>query len=290
MNNPNFSDLQVVAAEKYLAHVAKGKANWKKYYNWFTDNGRIRTLAGYNRKFEVNGETLRFHLHHICQSSLAGSDRMWVNVIPLRDEEGDHAEIHVQASLLFSDQEVQNAAQFMLNLSGLHLSYFLNEASDEIRRANYTKANKARYEDQSERMQGNQHAAGSHDYPSGRQSRGPGNCGGHTFAVGHSYGVVYEDAVILAEFDKYDCASHSWWKKWLEMKNGDLIEFSDRHIVKSLGNEMKAMRCITARGRANAKLVAKRAAVKATKEAAKKAEKDAEKDAAKKRWSSFFKK
>ena len=215
---------------------------------------------------------------------------MWVNVIPLRDEVGDqHADIHVQASLLFSDQEVQNSAKLMLNLSGQDLFYFLNEASDEIRRANHTEANNARYEVQSERMQGNQHGAGSHDYPSVRQSRGPGNFG-HTFAVGNSYGVVYEDAAILAEFDKYDCASHSWWKKWLEMKNGDLIEFNDRHIVKSLGNEMRAMRCIVGRGHNNAKLNAKRAAVKATKEVAKKAEKDAEKDAAKKRWSSFFKK
>ena len=214
---------------------------------------------------------------------------MWVNVIPLLSEEGDHAEIHVQASLLFSDQEVQNSAQFMLNLSGQDISYFLNEASDEIRRANHTEANNARYEVQSERMQGNQHGAGSHNYPSVRQSRGPCNSG-NNFAFGHRHGLVHEDAAILADFDKYDCASHSWWKKWLEMKNGDLIEFKGGHIVKSLGNEMRAMRCIVGRGRNNAKLNAKRAAVKATKEVAKKAEKDAEKDAAKKRWSSFFKK
>ena len=83
VNNPNFSHLQVVAAEKYLALVAKGKANWIKFYDLFTDYGRIRTLAGYKRTIVVNGETLRFDLHHICQSSLAGSDRMWVYVIPL---------------------------------------------------------------------------------------------------------------------------------------------------------------------------------------------------------------
>ena len=133
---------------------------------------------------------------------------MWVNVIPLLSEEGDHAEIHVQASLLFSDQEVQNAAQFMLNLSGLNLSYFLNEASDEIRRANYTKANKARYEDQSERMQGNQHAAGSHDYPSKRQSRVGNN--GNAFALGHRHDIVYDDATILADFAEYECAENLW--------------------------------------------------------------------------------
>ena len=83
VNNPNFSHLQVVAAEKYLALVAKGKANWIKFYDLFTDYGRIRTLAGYKRTIVVNGETLRFDFHHICQSSLAGSDRMWVYVIPL---------------------------------------------------------------------------------------------------------------------------------------------------------------------------------------------------------------
>ncbi len=65
----------------------------------------------------------------------------------------DHTDIHAQAYLFISDQEVQNSAQLMLNLSGQDLSYFLNEASDEIRRANYTEANKARYEDHSERMQ-----------------------------------------------------------------------------------------------------------------------------------------
>jgi hypothetical protein len=289
VDNPDLSDLQVVAGKKYLALVAKGKADWMKYNHLFTDNGRLRSLANMKRTIEVNGETWRFALHHLCQSSLAGSDRVVFNVIPLRDDVGDHADIHVQASLLFSDQEVQNSAQLMLNLSGQDLSYFLNEASDEIRRANHTEANNARYEVQSERMQGNQYGAGSHDYSSGRQSRGPGNSG-NNFAFGHRHGLVHEDAAILADFDKYDCASHSWWKKWLEMKNGDLIEFNDRHIVKSLGNEMRAMRCIVGRGRNNAKLNAKRAAVKATKEVAKKAEKDAEKDAAKKRWSSFFKK
>ena len=163
VNNPDLSDLQVVAAEKYLAIVAKGKADWKKYEPLFTDNGRLRSFANMKRTIVVNGETWRFALHHLCQSSLAGSDRMWVNVIPLRDEVGDqHADIHVQASLLFSDQEVQNSAQFMLNLSGQDISYFLNEASDEIQRANHTEANNARYEVQSERMQGNQYGAGSY--------------------------------------------------------------------------------------------------------------------------------
>ncbi len=60
-------------------------------------------------------------------------------------------------------------AQMMLNLSGMNLSDFLNEGSDLIRRAMHTEANRARYEVQSERMQGNQYAAGSHDYISGRQ-------------------------------------------------------------------------------------------------------------------------
>ena len=59
------------AAEKALALVAKGKVNWKKYYNWFTNNGRIRNFAGYNRKFEVEGKTISFHLHHIIDSILS---------------------------------------------------------------------------------------------------------------------------------------------------------------------------------------------------------------------------
>ena len=34
---------------------------------------------------------------------------MWVNVIPLLDDVGGHTDIHAQASLFISDQEVQNA-------------------------------------------------------------------------------------------------------------------------------------------------------------------------------------
>ncbi len=60
------------------------------------------------RTIVVNGETLRFDHHHLCQSSLAGSDRMWVNVILLRVEVGDHTDVHAQASLFISDQGVQN--------------------------------------------------------------------------------------------------------------------------------------------------------------------------------------
>ena len=169
MNNPNFSRLQVVAAEKYLALVAKGKANWIKYKDLFTDYGRIRTLAGYKRIIVVNGETLRFDFHHICQCTLAGSDRIWVNVIPLLFD-FDHTAIHAQPSLFISDEEVQNAAKLMLSLSAMNLSDFLNEGSDEIRRAIFTEANKGRYEAHSERMKGNQNAASSHNYPSGRQA------------------------------------------------------------------------------------------------------------------------
>ena len=82
----------------------------------------------------------------------------------------DHTDIHAQAYLFISDQEVQNAAQMMLNLRGINLSDFLNEGSDEIRRAIFTEANKGRYEAHSERMKGNQNAASSHNYPSGRQA------------------------------------------------------------------------------------------------------------------------
>ena len=60
----------------------------------------------------------------------------------------DHTDIHAQAYLFISDQEVQNAAQMMLNLRGINLSDFLNEGSDElpdeIQRAIFTQANKAR--------------------------------------------------------------------------------------------------------------------------------------------------
>ena len=69
------------AAKKSLALVAKGKVNWKMYYNLFTNNGRIWN-------FVVKGETIRFHLHHIL----------------LEDEVGDHTDIHAQASLFISDQ------------------------------------------------------------------------------------------------------------------------------------------------------------------------------------------
>jgi len=285
VNNPNFSDLEVVAAEKFLALVAKGKADWEKYKDLFTDNGRYTALRGMKRDIVIDRETKRFDLHHLCQSALGGSDRLCVNVIPLLCD-SDHTEIHVLASIFISDQEVQTAAQLMLNLSAMKPSDFLNEGSDEILKANFNEANKARYEALRERNKGNNYAAGPHVYPSERKSRGPGNNGGHSFAVGNRHGVVHEDATILADFDKYDCASHSWWKKWLEMKNGDLVEVHGKTIEKSLRNEMRAMRVITKICRENAKKATNRAAVKATKEAAKKAAKDA----AKKRWSSFLKK
>jgi hypothetical protein len=197
---------------------------------------------------------------------------MWVNVIPLLSEEGDHAEIHVQASLLFSDQEVQNAAQFMLNLSGLNLSYFLNEGSDEIRRANFTEANKARYEDQSERMKGNQRGAGSHDYPSGRQSRGPGSYG-YSFEFGNRHSVVHGDAAILADFVELKCAEISWWTKWSGANDGDILMMNgSRTLVKSSGNKMRATRFVVGIGRTKAKKIA----INAAKEAA-----------GRKQWSSF---
>ena len=263
-----------------MALVAKGKADWMKYNHLFTDNGRLRSLANMKRTIEVNGETWRFALHHLCQSSLAGSDRVVFNVIPLRDDVGDHADIHVQASLLFSDQEVQNSAQLMLNLSGQDLSYFLNEASDEIRRANYTKANKARYEDQSERMQGNQHAAGSHDYPSDRQSQGPGH-NHYSFECGHRHGLVHEDSAIRADFVELKCAESSWWTKWSGANDGDIVMMQkSRTLVKSSRNEMKAMRFNVGSCRSNAKAAAKKAVINAAKEAAKEA-------AAGKQWSSF---
>ena len=125
---------------------------------------------------------------------------MWVNVIPLLDDVGGHTDIHAKASLFISDQEVQNAAQMMLNLRGINLSDFLNEGSDLIQRAMYTEANRARYEAHSERMQGNQHAAGSHNYPSGRQTTVGNN--GNGFGLGNRVGVVHEDAAILADFGK----------------------------------------------------------------------------------------
>ena len=87
-------------------------------------------------------------------------------------------------------------AQIMLNLRGINLSDFLNEGSDLIQRAMYTEANRARYEAHSERMQGNQHAAGSHNYPSGRQTTVGNN--GNGFGLGNRHGVVHEYAAILA--------------------------------------------------------------------------------------------
>ena len=65
VNNPDLSDLQVVAGRKYLALVAKGKADWMKYNHLFTDNGRLGSLANLKRTIVVNGETWRFDHHHL---------------------------------------------------------------------------------------------------------------------------------------------------------------------------------------------------------------------------------
>jgi hypothetical protein len=160
----------------------------------------------------------------------------------------------------------------MLNLSGQDLSYFLNEASDEIRRANHTEANNARYEVHSERMQGNQQAAGSHDYPSERQSRGPGNHG-NNFKFGHRHSVVHGDAAILADFVEFKCAEISWWTKWSGANDGDILMMNgSRTLVKSSGNKMRATRFVVGIGRTKAKKIA----INAAKEAA-----------GRKQWSSF---
>jgi hypothetical protein len=289
VNNPNFSDLQVVAAEKFLALVAKGKADWEKYRDLFTDNGRYTTLSGMKRNIVIDRETKRFDLHHICQVSLGGSDRLWVNVIPLLCD-SDHTKIHVQASVFISDREVQNAAKMMLDLSAMKPSDFLNEGSDEIRMANFTEANKGRFKALSERMKGNSIGAGPHVYPSERKSRGPGSFGGSIFAFGNRHSVVHEDAAILADFGKYKCAGNQWWIKCLGANDGDVVKLDNgRTLVKSSGNKMMATRHVVGKCRSNAKHCAKKAAKKAAKEAAVLVEDDTVRDAARKQWSSFCK-
>jgi len=276
LDNPNFCPHQVIAAEKYMALVACGKKNWKRYHHLFTNNGRYTTFAGFKRKIVIDGVTVRFEYHHLCQETQLGSDRKGVNLIPLLCF--DHADIHIQVSLFISDREVQNAAQMMINLSTLKLSDFLSEDSYEIRRAMYNETNSARYEAQSERMMGNNFAAGPHVYPSGRKLVSGGN-NGHTFEIGNTHSVVHEDSAVRAEFNEYDCASHQWWKTWSGMKSGDLIETSNhRTFEKSGANEIRAMRYVASLGRGAAKKRADRAADKVKKEAAAK------------RWNSFYKK
>ena len=281
MNNPNFNLLQVIAAEKYMALVARGKDNWKRYHHLFTDNGKYTTLRGYKKTIVIDGVSYRFDYHHVCQSSLLGSDRIGVNVIPLVDY--DHADIHIQVSLFISDREVQDGAQLMINVSTLKISDFLSEDSDEIRRAMYNETNSARFEAQAENMKGNQRSAGPHNDPSERKSV-PGN-NGNSFAIGHTSSVVHSDTTVRDEFDEYKCASMQMWRKWKELKHGELITFDGRTIAKSSGDELSLVRYLVKIGHANAKRDVKNAA----KKAAKKATEEAAKETAKNRWKSFSK-
>ena len=116
--------------------------------------------------------------------------------------------------------------------------------------------------------------------PGGKQSR-PGN-NGNSFGLGHTHNaVVHEDLAVRADFDKYECASNSWWKTWSGMKNGEIIEFNGRTMAKALVNEMRAMRYVTKKCSDNARKAAKKAAVLV--------KGDAARDAAKKQLSSFYK-
>ena len=162
----------------------------------------------------------------------------------------------------------------------LEYSLLCHEESALIRKAMFIEANRARYEAHSERMQGNQHAAGSHDYPSDRQSQGPGH-NHYSFECGHRHGLVHEDSAIRADFVELKCAESSWWTKWSGANDGDIVMMQkSRTLVKSSRNEMKAMRFNVGSCRSNAKKIAITAAKKAAKEAA-----------AVKQWSSFgFKK